>query len=260
MKNFFGKVLISNIFIPFCYTLSYVNSKEYTHKESRQVVVIWLSQLPASSFSQNTQVHKSYENKTVFIHTSTYNSNTSGFVHYDCICVFIWFSLSYFLLYLICYVGIHFIWGIHNHLILFCQLFCYRRFLGFVIGFDYSWFFLEQLGWFSSASSSVISRITRHGTPTASEFAGISLVTTLPAPITQPSPIVTPPQIVTFPAIQQLSPMVIGPGAFLIGKCSILFLILVAILPAERMHRGKKWLIWSHKYICTNCNRTAIHT
>ena len=50
----------------------------------------------------------------------------------------------------------------------------------------------------------------QHGTPTASEFAGISLVTTLPAPITQPSPIVTPPQIVTFPAIQQLSPMVIG--------------------------------------------------
>ena len=56
----------------------------------------------------------------------------------------------------------------------------------------------------------VISRITRQGFPAAKQFAGISFVTTEPAPITEPSPIVTPPQIVTFAAIQQLSPMVMG--------------------------------------------------
>lgn len=59
-------------------------------------------------------------------------------------------------------------------------------------------------------SSSVIARITRHGLPAARLFAEISLVTTLPAPITQPSPIVTPPQIVTFPAIQQLLPSILN--------------------------------------------------
>ena len=59
-------------------------------------------------------------------------------------------------------------------------------------------------------SVSVICRITRQGLPTASEFGGISRVTTLPAPITQPSPIVTPPQTVTFPASQQLFPILIG--------------------------------------------------
>ena len=49
-----------------------------------------------------------------------------------------------------------------------------------------------------------------YGTPAANTPSGISLVTTLPAPITQPFPIVTPPHTVTFPANQQLSPMVIG--------------------------------------------------
>ena len=74
------------------------------------------------------------------------------------------------------------------------------------------WSILPQnsSGWLSNESVSVISRTTRHGTPTASEFGGMSLVTTLPAPITQPSPIVTPPHMVTFPAIQQLLPIVIG--------------------------------------------------
>ena len=59
-------------------------------------------------------------------------------------------------------------------------------------------------------SSSVISRTTRHGFPTASTWAGISFVTTLPAPITLPSPMVTPGRIVTFAPSQTLSPTVIG--------------------------------------------------
>lgn len=41
-------------------------------------------------------------------------------------------------------------------------------------------------------SSFVIRRITLQGTPAASTCGGISLFTTLPAPITEPSPIVTP--------------------------------------------------------------------
>ena len=56
----------------------------------------------------------------------------------------------------------------------------------------------------------MISLITLHGLPAAITFAGMSLVTTLPAPITLPSPIVTPPHTVTFPAIHQLLPIVIG--------------------------------------------------
>ena len=43
----------------------------------------------------------------------------------------------------------------------------------------------------SILSLSVISLITLHGLPAARLWGGISLVTTLPAPITEPSPIVT---------------------------------------------------------------------
>ena len=53
-------------------------------------------------------------------------------------------------------------------------------------------------------------RMTRAGLPTASECAGIFLVTTEPAPIVQPSPMVTPGQITVLPPIQQSSPMVTG--------------------------------------------------
>ena len=59
-------------------------------------------------------------------------------------------------------------------------------------------------------SFSVISRITLQGLPAAKTPAGISLVTTLPAPITLPSPIVTPPQIVTFEAIHTSLPIRMG--------------------------------------------------
>ncbi len=54
------------------------------------------------------------------------------------------------------------------------------------------------------------SRITRHGLPAAMTLAGISLVTTLPAPITVFSPIVTPGSTIAPPPIHTLSPMVIG--------------------------------------------------
>ena len=59
-------------------------------------------------------------------------------------------------------------------------------------------------------SAWVISRITRQGTPAASELGGRSRVTTLPAPTTQPSPIVTPPQTTTFAPSQTSLPMVTG--------------------------------------------------
>ncbi len=52
--------------------------------------------------------------------------------------------------------------------------------------------------------------ITRAGFPTATLSAGMSLVTTLPAPIMQRSPIVTPGQMTAPPPIQQSSPIVTG--------------------------------------------------
>ena len=59
-------------------------------------------------------------------------------------------------------------------------------------------------------SSSVTGRMTRHGLPKAMTPAGMSRVTTLPAPITVPSPIVTPCMTTQLPPIQTLSPMVTG--------------------------------------------------
>ena len=52
--------------------------------------------------------------------------------------------------------------------------------------------------------------ITLQGTPTATTFDGISLFTTLPAPITTLSPIVTPGSTTTFPPIHTLFPTFIG--------------------------------------------------
>ena len=48
-----------------------------------------------------------------------------------------------------------------------------------------------------------------HGFPTATECDGISLFTTLPAPITTSSPIVTPGSIQTLPPIHTLLPIFI---------------------------------------------------
>ena len=56
-------------------------------------------------------------------------------------------------------------------------------------------------------SSSVISRSTRHGAPTAITFGGTSFVTTLPAPITELSPIVIPPRTTAPVPIQTLFPI-----------------------------------------------------
>ena len=52
--------------------------------------------------------------------------------------------------------------------------------------------------------------MTRQGLPAATTPAGISLVTTLPAPMMQPSPMVTPISTVTFAPSHTLSPMVMG--------------------------------------------------
>lgn len=51
---------------------------------------------------------------------------------------------------------------------------------------------------------------TLQGFPKASTLSGISLVTTLPAPIVTLLPIVTPGKIIEFPPIHTLSPMVTG--------------------------------------------------
>ena len=59
-----------------------------------------------------------------------------------------------------------------------------------------------------SASLSV--RITLQGFPAARLCGGMSLVTTLPAPITEPSLMVTPPPTTTLDASQQLSSITIG--------------------------------------------------
>ena len=52
--------------------------------------------------------------------------------------------------------------------------------------------------------------MTLAGTPATMQLSGISLVTTLPAPMTHPEPMVTPGITDTFAPNQQLSPMVIG--------------------------------------------------
>ena len=56
----------------------------------------------------------------------------------------------------------------------------------------------------------VISRITWHGLPTATECEGMSLTTTDPAPITTSSPMVTSGPTTTLPPNQTSLPMVIG--------------------------------------------------
>ena len=52
--------------------------------------------------------------------------------------------------------------------------------------------------------------MTLQGLPAATVQAGMSFVTTLPAPITVLAPIVTPGQITVQPPIHTLSPIVIG--------------------------------------------------
>ena len=58
--------------------------------------------------------------------------------------------------------------------------------------------------------SAVMGRSTRQGLPTATTPAGMSLVTTDPAPMTLLSPMVTPGQMTTLPPIQTLLPMRTG--------------------------------------------------
>ena len=59
------------------------------------------------------------------------------------------------------------------------------------------------------------SRITRHGFPTARQFAGMERVTTLPAPMTVFSPIVTPGRMMTPPPIH-------APSSILTGRAMVL--------------------------------------
>ena len=68
--------------------------------------------------------------------------------------------------------------------------------------------FQKRVG--STLSFSVIALRTRQGFPAAITPAGISRVTTLPAPMMLPAPMVTPPQIVAFAPIQTSSSSVMG--------------------------------------------------
>lgn len=63
---------------------------------------------------------------------------------------------------------------------------------------------------FSTGSASWTFLMTLAGDPTATENAGMLLVTTEPAPIVHPFPIVTPGRMLTLPPIQQSSPMNTG--------------------------------------------------
>src|SRR5687768_12216829 len=56
-------------------------------------------------------------------------------------------------------------------------------------------------------------RRTRQGLPTAMTPAGMSRVTTLPAPMVVSSPMVTPGQRIAPPPIHTLLPMVTGPAS-----------------------------------------------
>ena len=56
----------------------------------------------------------------------------------------------------------------------------------------------------------MIFRSTRQGFPTATTPAGMSFVTTEPAPMTASSPMVTPGRIVTFAPIQTRFPIAMG--------------------------------------------------
>src|SRR4029079_16788384 len=62
----------------------------------------------------------------------------------------------------------------------------------------------------SPSGYSVISRITRHGLPAANTPSGMSLVTTLPAPMTVFEPIFTPGQMIALPPTQTSDPISMG--------------------------------------------------
>lgn len=69
-------------------------------------------------------------------------------------------------------------------------------------------------------------RIGRQGTPAATTPAGMSRVTTLPAPMTEPFPMVTPPQTTALAPIHTSSSRVMG---------------LEVLMPDERCSGSMEW-------------------
>ena len=66
-----------------------------------------------------------------------------------------------------------------------------------------------------------MARITRQGLPAATDRAGMSRVTTLPAPMTLPSPMCTPGITTQLPPIHTLSPMVTPtPYSYMVARAS----------------------------------------
>src|SRR3954454_2647480 len=70
-----------------------------------------------------------------------------------------------------------------------------------------------------AGSANSICRRTRAGAPAAIDAAGMSVVTTLLAPMTQRSPIVAPLVTTTFAPHHTLSPMRVGP--FEVNPCHV---------------------------------------
>ena len=104
-------------------------------------------------------------------------------------------------------------------------------------------------------------RSTRQGFPTASTFAGISLVTTLPAPITAPSPICTPGRTITPPPQPTSVPDADGQG---IGAAKVCRWVRLPARgqPLGQLHRmggGIKLHIGGDQNLIPYGNGVAIH-
>jgi len=82
---------------------------------------------------------------------------------------------------------------------------------------------LLEEGCVLALSSSVKERITLQGTPAAKQFSGISLVTTLPAPITEWAPIETPLRIVALAPIQTHFPILTSAIPMVGWECPLLW-------------------------------------
>ena len=99
------RFLISNIFIPFCYTLSYVNSKEYTHKERSRSLSYGYHNCLLLLFSKTLRCINHMKIKP-YSSIQHIQQQHIWFLFITIVFVFIWFSPFLFPTYLICYVGI----------------------------------------------------------------------------------------------------------------------------------------------------------
>ena len=88
-------------------------------------------------------------------------------------------------------------------------------------------------------------RITRAGFPTATESAGMSRVTTAPAPMTERSPMATPGQTITPPPNQQSSP-------------TARFESSAALCRVERMQGGEQLHFGPYERVAADADRRQV--